>query len=69
LVVLDPNEKMTHFKKYWDDTLQKEAVEHAERIVSVLKTEAIDCINICPCLISFNNTTHASTATLDTLLL
>ena len=47
-VVLDPNEKTSHFKKYWDDNLQKEATEDAECIVSILKTKEKDCINIRP---------------------
>jgi hypothetical protein len=33
--VLDPNEKGNHFKKYWDEELQSEAIEHAEQIVSL----------------------------------
>ncbi|KAG2100725.1 hypothetical protein BD769DRAFT_1676918 [Suillus cothurnatus] len=31
-IVLDPNEKMNHFKKYWDEGLQHEAHENAEHI-------------------------------------
>ncbi|KAG2034600.1 hypothetical protein BDR03DRAFT_984194 [Suillus americanus] len=31
-MLLDLNEKMNHFKKYWDENLQKEACEHAKHI-------------------------------------
>jgi hypothetical protein len=36
LAVLDANEKMSHFKKYWDEDLQKRVLEDAERIVSLI---------------------------------
>jgi hypothetical protein len=35
--VLDPNKKMNHFKKYWDENLQQEALENAEHVVSISK--------------------------------
>ncbi|KAG1799666.1 hypothetical protein EV424DRAFT_1545914 [Suillus variegatus] len=31
-IVLDPNKKMNHFKKYWDKNLQQEALENAEHV-------------------------------------
>ena len=29
---------MNHFKKYWDEDLQKRVLEDAERIVSLIKS-------------------------------
>lgn len=40
--VLDPNEKANHFKKYWDEELQSEAIEHAEQIVSLTKNLSVN---------------------------
>ncbi|KAG1858324.1 hypothetical protein C8R48DRAFT_674367 [Suillus tomentosus] len=31
-MLLDPNKKMNHFKKNWDENLQQEALENAERV-------------------------------------
>ncbi|KAG1802534.1 hypothetical protein EV424DRAFT_1545136 [Suillus variegatus] len=31
-MLLDPNEKMNHFKKYWDKKLQQEALENVEHV-------------------------------------
>ena len=36
LAVLDASEKMSHFKKYWNEDLQKRVLEDAERIVSLI---------------------------------
>jgi len=33
LIVLDPDTKMTHFKKHWDSELQGEVLKTAEEIV------------------------------------
>ncbi|KAG1717932.1 hypothetical protein EDB19DRAFT_1921620 [Suillus lakei] len=32
VMLLDPNEKMNHFKKYWDENLQQEALENVEHV-------------------------------------
>jgi hypothetical protein len=33
MIVLNPNEKMAHFKKHWNDDLQEGVLDAAEKIV------------------------------------